>query len=308
MNRRKTAAALLLGPLALRRAFVAAAQQPDRVYRVGYLSTPTRQSVSRGVEAFVRKLNQLDWVEGQNLLIEYRWADGNVERLPALAAELVRLNVDVIVAPAGSAALAAKRATSTLPIVMIFPSDPVELGLVASLGHPGGNVTGTTFTPSGEIFAKQLQILKEAVPRVTRVAFLVHPSDATFAPQVKEVERAARSLGLRLQRLEAQRPEEFDEAFAAMTRERADALLVVGVSTFLAYRARLAQLAIKSRMPTMCSFREMVEAGGLMSYAVNMADFVGRAAVYVDSILRGAKPADLPIEPSRSRSCSAPTS
>ena len=296
MNRRETTAALLLGPLALIAPIAATAQQPGKVYRLGYLSTPTRQSVSRGVDAFVRKLNQLGWVEGQNLVIEYRWAEGDVERLPELAAELVRLKVDVIVAPAGSAALAAKKATSTIPIVMIFPSDPVELGLVASLGRPGGNVTGTTFTPSGEIFAKQLQILKEAVPHVSRVAFLVHPTDPTFAPQIKEVERAARSLGIALQRLEAQRPEEFDNAFAAMTRARADALLVVGVSTFLAHRTRLAELAVKSRMPTMCSFREMVEAGGLMSYAVNMADFVGRAAVYVDKIFKGAKPADLPVE------------
>jgi len=296
MNRRETTVALLLGPLALIAPHAATAQQPGKVYRLGYLSTPTRQSVARGVEAFVRTLNRLGWVEGQNLVIEYRWGEGDVERLPELAAELVRLKMDVIVAPAGSAALAAKKATSTIPIVMIFPSDPVELGLVASLRRPGGNVTGTTFTPSGEIFAKQLQILKEAVPRVSRVAFLVHPTDATFAPQIKEVERAARSLGIRLQRLEAQRPEDFDAAFAAMARERADALLVVGVSTFLAHRARLAELAVKNRMPTMCSFREMVEAGGLMSYAVNMADFVGRAAVYVDKIFKGAKPADLPVE------------
>ena len=274
----------------------AKAQQPGKTYRLGYLSTPTRQSVERVVEALLRKLRELGWVEGQNLIIEYRWAEGNVERLPELAAELVRLKVDIIVAPAGSAALAARNATRTIPIVTIFAGDPVELGLVTSLGRPGGNVTGTTFTPSPQLFAKQLQILKEAVPRVSRVAFLLNPADTSFAPQIKEVEVAARSLGIRLQRLETRGLEELDSAFAAMARERADALLVLAGSTFLAYRTRLAELAIKGRLPMMCSFREMVEAGGLMSYAVNMVDFIGRAAVYVDKILEGAKPADLAME------------
>ena len=274
----------------------AKAQQPGKTYRLGYLSTPTRQSVERVVEALLRKLRELGWVEGQNLIIEYRWAEGNVERLPELAAELVRLKVDIIVAPAGSAALAARNATRTIPIVTIFAGDPVELGLVTSLGRPGGNVTGTTFTPSPQLFAKQLQILKEAVPRVSRVAFLLNPADTSFAPQIKEVEVAARSLGIRLQRLETRGLEELDSAFAAMARERADALLVLAGSTFLAYRTRLAELAIKGRLPMMCSFREMVEAGGLMSYAVNMVDFIGRAAVYIDKILKGAKPADLAME------------
>ena len=284
------AGSLIITPL------TAASQQPGKVYRLGYLSTPTRQSVERVVEALLRKLRELGWVEGQNLIIEYRWAEGNVERLPELAAELVRLKVDIIVAPAGSAALAARNATRTIPIVTIFAGDPVELGLVTSLGRPGGNVTGTTFTPSPQLFAKQLQILKEAVPRVSRVAFLLNPADTSFAPQIKEVEVAARSLGIRLQRLETRGLEELDSAFAAMARERADALLVLAGSTFLAYRTRLAELAIKGRLPMMCSFREMVEAGGLMSYAVNMVDFIGRAAVYVDKILKGAKPADLAME------------
>jgi putative ABC transport system substrate-binding protein len=272
------------------------AQQAGKVYRVGYLSTPTRESVERGLDAFLRKLRELGWIEGQNLVIEYRWAEGNVERLPELAAELVRRKVDVIVAPAGSAALAAKNATSSIPIVMIFPSDPVEMGLVASLRRPGGNITGTTFTPGPEIFGRQLQILKETIPRASRVAILSNPADPSFALQVREVEAAARTLRIRLQHVEARGPEEFDSAFAAMARERADALLVNGTSTFLAHRVRLAELAVKNRLPTMSSFRESVEAGGLMAYAVNMADFVGRAAVYVDKILKGAKPADLPVE------------
>jgi len=296
MNRRDAGLALL-GLLAFGATpRTADAQQAGKVYRIGYLSTPTRDSVKQGVEAFLRKLRELGWVEGQNLVIEYRWADGNVERLPALAAELVQRKVDLIVAPAGSAALAAKKATSSIPIVMIFPSDPVEIGLVASLSRPGGNITGTTFTSGPEIYGKQLQILKEALPSASRLAVLSNPADQSFVTQGKEVEAATRSLHLRLQKLEARGPGEFENAFAAMARERADALLVSGSSTFLAHRARLAELAVKGRLPTMYSFREMVEAGGLMAYAVNMADFVGRAAVYVDKILKGAKPAELAVE------------
>jgi len=294
MNRLNAGLVLLIGLLVA--PLATEAQQSGRVYRLGYLSTPTRESVEHGLAAFLRTLRELGWIDGQNLIIEYRWAEGNVERLPGLAAELVRNKVDVIVAPAGSAALAAKNATGSIPIVMIFASDPVEMGLVASLRRPGGNITGTTFTPGPEIFGKQLQILKEAVPHASRVAVLSNPADPSFALQVRQVEATGRSLGIRLQHVEARGPEEFDSAFAAMARERADALLVTGTSTFLAHRVRLAELAVKGRLPTMHSFRESVEAGGLMAYAVNMADFVGRSAVYVDKILKGAKPADLPIE------------
>jgi len=274
----------------------AESQQAGRTYRIGYLSTPTRESVERGVEAFLRKLAELGWVDGRNVVIEYRWAEGNVERLPELAADLVARKMDVIVAPAGSAALAAKNATSTIPVVMIFPGFPVETGLVASLRRPGGNVTGTTFTAGPEIFGKQLQILKEAIPRATRLAVLTNPADPTFALQVRDVEATARSLRLRLQHVAARSAEELEGAFAAMARERAEALLVTGSSTFLAHRARVAELALNGRLPTMLSFRESVVAGGLMAYAVNMAEFVGRSAVYVDKILRGAKPAELPVE------------
>src|ERR1700687_4177043 len=298
MNRRDfvvaVVALLALGVAAA--PLAAEAQQAGKVYRVGYLSTPTRESVEHGLEAFLRKLRGLGWVEAQTRTIDYRWAEGNVERLPDLAADLVRRKVDVIIAPAGSAALAAKNATSSIPIVMIFPSDPVETGLVASLSRPRGNITGTTFTAGPEIFGTQLQILKEAIPHASRVAILSNPADSSFALQVRDVEATARSLRIRLQHVEARGPEEFDRAFAAMARERADALLVGGTSTFLAHRTRLAELALKGRLPTMYSFRESVEAGGLMAYAVNMADFVGRAAVYVDKILKGAKPADLPVE------------
>jgi len=297
MNRRFAGLALLLGPLVLAAAPRAAeAQQAGRIYRVGYLSTPTRESVKNGVDAFLRKLRELGWYEGQNVVIEFRWAEGKVERLPELAAELVREKMDVIVAPAGSAVLAAKGATSSIPIVMIFPSDPVEMGLVASLRRPGGNITGTTFTPGPEIFGKQLQILKETLPLATRVAILRNPADPTFALQVKAWEAAAQSLRIRLQYVDARGPEDFDAAFAAMAAERADALLVGGSSTFLVHQTKLAELARKSRLPTMYSYRESVEAGGLMAYAVNMSDFVGRSATYVDRILKGANPADLPVE------------
>src|ERR1700693_1927736 len=193
---------LLAAPLA------AVAQQAGKVYRIGYLSAPTRASVEQVLQAFLRTLRELGWVEGQNLIIEYRWADGKVERLPALVAGLVRRSVDVIVAPAGSAARAAKNATSSIPIVMIFPSDPVEMGLVASLRRPGGNITGTTFTPGPEIFGRQLQILKEAIPHVSRVAILSNPADPSFATQKREVEAAAQSLRIRLQHVEARGPEE----------------------------------------------------------------------------------------------------
>jgi putative ABC transport system substrate-binding protein len=276
--------------------FAAQAQQPGKVYRIGYLSAPSRESVERGVEAFVRTLRELGWVEGQNLVIEFRWADGKVERLPELAADLVRRKVDLIVAPAGSAALAAKNATSTIPIVMVFPNDPVAMGLVASLNRPGGNITGTTFTSGQELFGKQLQILKETVPHASRVAILGNPADPEWTAQITEVDAAARSLGIRPQHVETRGPEEFDGAFAAMARERAEALLVAGGSLFLVHRTRLAELAIKGGLPSMHSFRESVQAGGLMAYAVNMADFVGHAAGYVDKILKGAKPADLAVE------------
>jgi putative ABC transport system substrate-binding protein len=281
---------LLVAPLA------AGAQQAGKVYRIGYLSAPTRESVEQVLQAFLRTLRELGWVEGQNLIIEYRWAEGRIERLPALAAELVQLKVDVIVAPAGSAALAAKNATSSIPIVMIFPADPVELRLIASLARPGGNVTGTTSTPGPEIFGKQLQFLKETIPNATRVAVLWNPADPRVAPRMNELEVSARTLHFHLQHTEARGPEEFDSAFAAMARERAEALLVSRGATFLAHRSRIAELAAKGRLPTMYSYRENVEAGGLMAYAVNMTDFIGRAALYVDKILKGAKPADLPVE------------
>jgi ABC-type uncharacterized transport system substrate-binding protein len=284
------AAALLAAPL------VAKAQQAGKVFRIGYLSAPTRASVEGILTAFLEELRALGWIEGQNIVIEYRWAEGNLERLPSLARDLVRRNVDVIVAPAASAALAAKHATGTIPIVMIFPNDPIGQGLVANLRRPEGNVTGTTNIPISEMLAKRLQILKEADPKATRVALVYDPADQVFSPSMKSFEAAARSLGIQLQNMEVRGPGDFDGAFAAMERLRADAILVGGGTTFLINRTRFNALALNYRLPTMYSVRELVEAGGLVAYGVNMTDFVGHAAAYVDKILKGAKPADLAVE------------
>lgn len=243
----------------------------------------------------MRKLRELGWVEGENVIIEYRWADGNIIRLPELASELVALNPDLIVAPATSAALAAKNATSRIPIVMIFPGDPVEVGLVSSLGQPGANVTGTTAAAGQGIIGKLLEILKQAVPHMNAVAILGNSADPALASQMKELRIAAESLSLRLQLFEARGPGEFDHAFAEMTRAHMDGLAIMGTS-FVPYRAKLAELAMTARLPVVTFFREFTEAGTLLSYGLNMPDFVGRAAVYVDRILRGARPADLAVE------------
>ena len=287
---------LIAAAALLATAFAAKAQQPGKVFRIGYLSAPTRESVEGILEAFLRALRELGWIEGQNVVIEYRWAEGDLERLPGLAQDLVRRNVDVIVAPAASAALAAKHATSAIPIVMIFPNDPVGQGLVSNLRRPGGNVTGTTNISISDMLGKRLQILKEAVPNATRVAIVYDPTERAFLPPMKSLEAAARSLGIQLQYVEVRGPEDFDGAFDAMRRQRADALLVAGGTTFLINRSMFNELAVKRRLPTMFPVREGVEAGGLVSYGVNMTDFVGRSAAYVDKILRGTKSADLAIE------------
>ena len=283
-------AGALLAPLAAR------AQQAGRVFRIGYLSAPTRESVEGILQAFLRALRDLGWIEGHNLVIEYRWAEGHLDRLPGLAEDLVRRNVDVIVAPAASAAQAARGATKTIPIVMIFPNDPVGDGLVSSLRRPGGNVTGTTNIPIADMLGKRLEILREFLPNATRVAIVYDPTDQTSLPPQKSFEAVARSLGIQLQYVEVRGLADFDGAFAAMERQRTDGLLVAGGTTFLVNRSRFNELALKRRLPTMFAVREGVDAGGLVSYGINMSDFVGRSAAYVDKILKGAKSVDLPIE------------
>ena len=282
---------LILAPLA------AEAQQTGKVYRIGFLSAGS-QPTSENRQAFEHALGERGWMLGENLIIAYPFAEGKYDRLPTLAAELVRLEPRVIVAVPTVAARAARDATTTIPIVMMFVSDPIAEGLIASLARPGGNVTGLTLTPTREIFAKQLQLLKEAIPRARRIAFLWNPANpiTTGPPAVRIVEEAARSLGVELQVVGAREPEELEPAFRAMTQARADALLVLIDSMFFTHRARLADLSGRHRLPTMYGFREHATAGGLMAYGVNIGNAYRQAATYVDKILKGAKPADLPVE------------
>jgi len=281
---------LLAAPLA------AEAQPAAKVPRIGVLGSGSRSDLSPRLDPFRQGLRELGWVEGQNIAMEYRFAEGRYDRLPDLAAELVRLRVDLIVAVPTAAAVAAKNATATIPIVMISVGDPVGLGLVASLARPGGNVTGLSYSVGLEIFSKQLELLKETVPKVRRVAILSNPAHPAHSLQIREVNVAARSLGVQLQLLEAGGPNEFDGAFAAMVKERVGALLVVADSMFLLHRTRLADLAARSRLPAAYGTRESVEAGGLMSYGPSVSDLFWRSATFVDKILKGAKPGDLPVE------------
>ncbi|HEV2056976.1 MAG TPA: ABC transporter substrate-binding protein [Methylomirabilota bacterium] len=248
------------------------------------------------LDAFRQGLRELGWVEGQNIVIDYRFAEGRFDRLPDLAAELVRLKVDIIVAVSTPGVVAAKNATETIPIVMISVGDPVGLGLIASLARPGGNVTGLSYSAGLEIVGKQLELLKETVPKIRRVAILSNPANPSHPPAIRELNVAARSLGVRLQFLEARGPNEFDGAFAAMATERVGALLVLTDGVFILHRTQLADLAARSRLPGAHGTREMVEAGGLMSYGPSLRDLYRRSAAYVDKILKGAKPGDLPVE------------
>ena len=276
----------------------AGAQQPAKVARIGYLA-PNLASNRRALETFLQGLRDLGYVEGRNVVIEYRDAEGKLERLPALAAELVALKVDVIVAAAGTlTALAAHQATKSIPIVVIAVGDPVTSGLVTSLARPGGNVTGLSAL-SPELTSKWLELLKQAVPGVSRVAFLVQPGafgERTEKDIVNEAGVAARTLGVRLQVVEARAPVDIDRAFSDMTSAHAGALAVPSTPMFLNERRRLLDLAAKNRLPTLFTFREYVDAGGLMSYGPYLADLFRRAATYVDKILKGAKPGDIPVE------------
>ena len=271
------------------------AQPAAKVYRIGYLGTGS--STSGFHEAFRQGLRELGWVEGQNIVIDYRFADGRFDRLPDLAIELVQLKVDIIVASPTPAALAARNATRSIPIVMVNVGDPVGLGLVAGLARPAGNVTGTAFDVGLETFGKVLELLKEAIPKARDVAVLSNPANPAQALAIRDqLKVAAQSLGLRLLLREARGPDQFGPAFADIAKERVDALLVVAESLFLLHRTTLAELALKYRLPTMYGLREGVVVGGLMSYGPNLAHNSRRAATYVDKILKGAKPGDLPVE------------
>jgi putative ABC transport system substrate-binding protein len=275
---------------------VAHAQPAGKVHRIGYLGSGSITSNPHLPGAFRQGLRELGWIEGQNIVIEYRFADGRLDRLPALAAEVVRLKVDIIAASPTPAALAAKNATGTIPIVFTSVPDPVGLGLVASLARPGGNVTGLTYSVGFNIFGKDLELLKEAVPKARRVAVLSNPASPSQPLTMSEIRDAARSLGLQLLLVEARGPGDFDGAFAAMAKERVGALFVVTDPAFIPHRARLTELTAKNRLPSIFTQREDAEAGALMSYGPSLSDMYRRAATYVDKILKGAKPADLPVE------------
>jgi putative ABC transport system substrate-binding protein len=296
MDRRRFLLTSLAGALAA--PLAAEAQQAAKVARIGLLAL-NLAAAPHLPEAFRQGLRDLGYVEGRNIVIEYRDAEGKPERLPALAAELVALKVDVIVAPGTPQALAAKQATRTLPIVFASgASDPVTSGLVTSLARPGGNVTGLTGL-GPELVGKCLEQLTQAVPGVTRVAVLWQPGplgERTEKEMLKGAEVAGRALGVRLQFVEARGPAEFDRAFSDMTRAHASALTVLGSAMFFNERRRLVDLAAEHRLPTVYTVREYVDAGGLMSYGPNLADLFRRAATYVDKILKGARPADLPVE------------
>ena len=286
-----TGAVRLTAPLA------AEAQQAVKVARIGFLAG-NLAAIPHLREAFLQGLRDLGYVEGRNVVIEDRDAKGKLERFPALAAELVALKVDVIVAGSTPHALAAKQATRTLPIVFAAADDAVGSGLVTSLARPGGNVTGLSIL-APELVGKRLELLKQAVPGVTQVAVLWQPGglgERTEKDQLKEADVAARALGVRLQFVEARGPADIDRAFSDMTRARAGALTVLTGAMFFGERRRLVDLAAKNRLPAVYPWRDGVDAGGLMSYGPNIADLYRRAATYVDKILKGAKPGDLPVE------------
>jgi putative tryptophan/tyrosine transport system substrate-binding protein len=282
-----TGAVLLAAPLDVE------AQQAGKVYRIGILGN-LRSSKPDLWGIFIEGLKDLGWVEGRNITIEWRISEGEYERIPALAAELIGRKPDVIVVPANQNAVAVRQVTQTIPIVMIGVTDPVGSGLVASLARPGGNITGLAANVSPEIGGKWMELLKTAVPRMARVAILWNPGNPASALQLKDARTVARSLKVQVQALEARGPDAFESAFTAMTRERASAILIIGDGMFSLHFERLGHLVVKNRLPTMGP-RNIIDSI-LMSYGTRSEELWRRAATYVDKILKGAKPADLPIE------------
>jgi putative ABC transport system substrate-binding protein len=269
-------------------------QQPAKIARIGYLDLGPASARASRVEALRAGLRDLGWVEGRNIVIVFRWAEG-VEQLPELAAELVRMNVDLIFAPSSTMVEAARQATNTIPIVFSNHADPIGTGHVASLPRPGGNITGFSELTT-EIDAKALEMLKEALPNATRIGVLWNPTTPSQVPGLESVKTAGEKLGLALHIVSAATAEDFDAAFASMTRENVSGVFVMPAPVTLSRRARLAELALKHQLPTIFGPEENVVAGGLMSYGPDRNDLVRRAAVYIDKILKGAKPADLPVE------------
>lgn len=273
----------------------AQAQQPAKIPRIGILIVPPSSFFSARVEGFRQRARELGYVEGKNILIEYRYAEGKRERLPDLAAELVRLKVDVIVVTP-QAVLAAKKASTTIPIVFVASADPVGSGIVSSLARPGGNITGLSVM-GPDLDGKRLELLKEAFPKVARVAFLWEPASGTRAkPRLTYMQAAAKALGLKLQSLEVRGVDDFEIAFARAKRDGAEALITTTGALLYTQQGQVLGLAAKNRLPAMYPTNEFVEAGGLMSYAPNPADLWRRAADFVDKILKGTKPGDIPVE------------
>jgi len=271
------------------------AQQTGKVYRIGVLDTMSATLNTANLGAFRQGLRELGYVEGRDFVIEYRSADGRPERFPGLATELVRLKVDLIVTRGTPAVLAAEKATESIPIVMTTSADPTGFGVVSSLARPGGNVTGLS-TIAVELMGKRLEFLKEAIPRIARIALLGNMSSPASASQWRQMEGAARSLGLEPQLLDVRAPEDFARAFDTAIRQRANAVQVVNDTLTQTNSRRIVDLSAKHRLPSIFTSREFVDAGGLMAYGPNFTDLYRRAATYVDKIFKGAKPADLPIE------------
>jgi ABC-type uncharacterized transport system substrate-binding protein len=284
------ALAILMAPLA------AAAQQAGRLYRVMILGEKASDPAeARLWQIFRLALRERGWREGENLLIESRWAEGNAARLPELAADLVRLKVDLIVTRGSTYVEGAKKATSSIPIVFTMHADPVRTGHVASLARPGGHITGLSVQLT-ELYVKGLEFLRAAVPKATRIAVLWNPETPSHTPGLTVLEEAAQTLQVQLQPVVARSGAELEDAFAAMARAHAQAVVVLSYGPYIAARQRLAELALRYRLPTVFGDRNNAEAGGLMSYGPNLDDLLRRGAIYVDKILRGAKPADLPVE------------
>jgi putative ABC transport system substrate-binding protein len=273
----------------------AEAQQSAKVPRIGFLVAGSASSVSARVAAFRQGLRELGYIEGKNIVIEWRFAEGKSERVSALAAELVRLKVDVIVSAGPAATRPAKEATVTIPIVMGFDNDPVGNRFVASLARPGGNITGLS-TLAPEISGKRLELLKEIVPKLSRVAVLGASTEPDYTQVVRETELAAGALGVQLQYVDVREPKDIETAFRAESKGRAEAVLVLNSPVLNSQRKQLTDLAAKNRLPAIYDRREFVDDGGLMSYGTNLADLSRRTATYVDKILKGAKPSDLPVE------------
>ena len=272
---------------------LAEAQQAERVYRIGLLGLSSRSDIT-GLAAWRQALRDLGYEEGKNLVIEYRWAEGQYDRLPAFANELVRLKVDVLVTYGTPGALAAKQATTTVPVVVASMGDAVAMGIVPNLARPGGNITGSQ-SQFPEVMGKRLEMLREAIPRLARVAVLFNPANPALPPALKVMEMTARSLGIELQLIEAPSPQDFGGAFAAMAQRRSEGFVVVDDPVLRSQGRAIAELAAKRRLPSVGE-REYAEDGGLLAYAVNRPEAWRRAAIFIDKILKGTKPGDLPVE------------